>query len=50
MARNDDGSVKDDGTLYGYYASRRENRLADQAKRDETAKAQAKEDRKDGGR
>lgn len=27
MAKNEDGSVKDDGTLYGYYASRRENRL-----------------------
>lgn len=27
MARNEDGSVKDDGTLYGYYESRRENRL-----------------------
>lgn len=27
MAYNEDGSVKDDGTLSGYYASRKENRL-----------------------
>jgi hypothetical protein len=43
MARNEDGSVKDDGTLSGYYASRRENRLADQAKRDAEAAEAAKE-------
>lgn len=46
MARNEDGSVKDDGTLYGYYASRRENRLADQAKWDEAAKADEKKDKR----
>ena len=44
MARNEDGSVKDDGTLYGYYASRRENRLADQAKRE----AEEQKGKKDG--
>ena len=43
MAWNKDGSVKDDGTRYGYYASRRENRLEAQAKREVEVK---KEDTK----
>jgi hypothetical protein len=46
MARNEDGSVKDDGTLYGYYASRRENRQADQAKREAEAAEAAKNEKK----
>lgn len=43
MARNDDGSVKDDGTLYGYYESRRENRLER-----ERLEREAKEAKKEG--
>lgn len=33
MAKNNDGSIKDDGTLSGYYASRREERLKREAER-----------------
>lgn len=46
MARNKDGSVKDDGTLYGYYASRRENRLERERQEAEAREAKEKEDNK----
>ena len=43
MAKNDDGSVKDDGTLYGYYESRRENRLErERQERERDAKKEGK--------
>jgi hypothetical protein len=45
MARNEDGSVKDDGTLYGYYESRRENRL-ERERLEREAKEKEKEEKK----
>lgn len=33
MATNKDGSIKDDGTLSGYYESRREEQRKNQAER-----------------
>lgn len=46
MAKNEDGSVKDDGTLSGYYASRRENRLERERQEREAAEANRKKDGK----
>lgn len=45
MAKNEDGSVKDDGTLSGYYESRRENRLERQRLEREAAEKKAKDQR-----
>lgn len=46
VARNEDGSVKDDGTLYGYYESRRENRLERERLEREAREAKEKEEKK----
>ena len=43
MATNSDGSIKDDGTLSGYYESRREEQRKNQAER---AKAETKKEGK----
>lgn len=42
MAKNEDGSVKDDGTLSGYYESRRENRLERERQDRERAESEKK--------
>jgi len=43
MATNSDGSIKDDGTLSGYYESRREEQRKNQAER---AKSETKKEGK----
>jgi len=42
VAKNEDGSVKDDGTLSGYYESRRENRLERERQDRERAESEKK--------